>query len=96
VEVDETAERAFYEGWVPFLDGAEQDAAPMVLDAPTTHGPAQTALLADLTARFGAAQGVSTAATSPSLLDPAPSRNPRGDTQAGPMPADVRSPRGGY
>ena len=38
----------------------------------TTNGPATDALLADLTARYGAGKGLSAAATSPSLLDPAP------------------------
>jgi len=36
----------------------------------STNGPATDALLADLTARYGSGQGLSAAATAPSLLDP--------------------------
>ncbi len=38
--------------------------------APNAGGPASALLVADLTSRYGAGQGVSTAATSPSLIDP--------------------------
>ncbi len=43
---------------------------PVAFTPPTAHGPATLLLLADLTARYGPSQGVSTAATAPSLLDP--------------------------
>lgn len=38
--------------------------------APETNGPAASLFLADLTSRYGVGGGVSTAATSPSLIDP--------------------------
>ncbi len=38
--------------------------------APDAGGPASALLLADLTSRYGVGQGVSTAATAPSLIDP--------------------------
>ena len=44
--------------------------SPRELVADPVSGPATAALLADLTTRFGPGQGVSTATTSPSLLDP--------------------------
>jgi len=50
-----------------------------------TSGPATSVLLADLTGRLGPSQGVSTAATAPSLLDPAPpSGGTHGDPRYGP------------
>jgi outer membrane protein assembly factor BamD len=50
-------------------------------------GPATVALLTDLTDRFGPSQGVSTAATAPSLLDPVqPNKGTRGDPRYGPGP----------
>jgi outer membrane protein assembly factor BamD len=63
--------------------------AKPVFDAPTVGatGPATAALLADLTDRYGAGQGVSTAATAPSLLDPErPRTGTRGDPRYGPAP----------
>lgn len=54
------------------------------LPATNVDGPASAQLLADLTARYGPAQGVSTAAVSPSLVDPVKSKtNLLGDRAAG-------------
>jgi len=72
---------------------------PVTLPAPGTGGPASTQLLADLTARYGPGQGVSTAATSPSLLEPTKNKpSLLGDRAAGAgtgMPGSM-APLGGY
>src|SRR5262249_30808226 len=62
----------------PPADAADPPAsvAPVTLPAPGTGGPASTQLLADLTARYGPGQGVSTAATAPSLLEPSSKNKP--------------------
>lgn len=73
---------------------ARTDARPSV-DPRATRGPATAALLADLTVRFGPAQGLSTAATTPTLLDPTvPAKGPRGDAGPGRIPG--AEPPGGY
>ncbi|MBI3767463.1 MAG: outer membrane protein assembly factor BamD [Deltaproteobacteria bacterium] len=63
--------------------------------APESSGPASALLLADLTARYGIGQGVSTAATAPSLIDPVltPKTGGRG---APPPPGGNEAPLGGY
>jgi outer membrane protein assembly factor BamD len=54
-----------------------------------TNGPATSILLADLVGRLGPGQGVSTAATAPSLLDPVqPSGGTHGDPRYGPGRAE--------
>jgi outer membrane protein assembly factor BamD len=62
------------------------DATPSAgLAAAASSGPATATLLADLTRRFGPGQGVSTATTSPSLLDPVPTKpKTSGDPRYGP------------
>ncbi|HEY2385932.1 MAG TPA: outer membrane protein assembly factor BamD [Candidatus Binatia bacterium] len=80
--------------------GADDPPARVVAaTAPTVSGPASTQLLADLTARYGPGQGVSTAATSPSLLDPVKNKaSLLGDRAAGGgagAPSSM-APLGGY
>ncbi len=58
----------------PPAAGADPPAAP-------ANGPATDTLLADLTTRYGAGQGLSAAATAPSLLDPV---TPKTGTKGGP------------
>jgi outer membrane protein assembly factor BamD len=65
------------------------------LPAPSIGGPASALLLADLTARYGHSQGVSTAATSPSLIDPVKAKSTLLNDRAGPS-ANAPGPLGGY
>ncbi len=63
--------KAAQETKVDDKDAAATAAPTMVsLPTPSTGGPASTLLLADLTARYGPGQGMSTATISPSLIDP--------------------------
>ena len=83
--------------------GKDKSAPPQVtvasLPTPSPSGPATTLLLADLTARYGPSQGVSTAATSPSLIDPVKPKgaNPLagGGDHIGPS-SNAPGPLGGY
>jgi outer membrane protein assembly factor BamD len=64
--------------------GAVSSGSAIGLPASNVDGPASAKLLADLTARYGPGQGVSTAAMSPSLVDPVKSKaSLMGDRAAG-------------
>jgi outer membrane protein assembly factor BamD len=66
----------------------------MVTGQVEVSGPATAALLTDLTSRYGPGQGVSTAATAPSLLDPVqPNKGTHADPRYGPGPNE---PPGSY
>ncbi len=69
------------------------DDAP-VAAVPDRDGPATALLLADLTSRYGVGQGVSTAATAPSLIDPVPATKTAGRGAA--VPPGGNEPLGGY
>ncbi len=58
------------------------------------NGPATALLVADLTSRYGAGQGVSTAATAPSLIDPLP--GPKTAGRGASPPPGGNEPLGGY
>ncbi len=68
------------------------------LPAPSVGGPASAQMLADLTARYGPSQGVSTAATAPSLIDPVKSKSSLLSDRAagGGAGAGAPGPLGGY
>jgi outer membrane protein assembly factor BamD len=75
--------------------GGTPEATSASLPAPSIGGPASALLLADLTARYGPSQGVSTAATSPSLIDPIKRKGNLLSDRAGPS-ANAPGPPGGY
>ncbi len=68
--------------------------ASVAAPAPDPPGPATALLLADLTSRYGVGQGVSTAATAPSLIDPVPGAKTAGRGAA--VPPGGNEPIGGY
>ena len=91
------ATRAVEQLAAAYASAGQEDAAKLARDAAAerasagdtspSNGPATDALLADLTSRYGAGQGLSAAATSPSLIDPAPPKSAaKGDTRSGPGP----------
>lgn len=91
------AERAGTES----TEAAKGNAKDAKVVAPATavpaDGPATSLLLADLTARYGPSQGVSTAATAPSLIDPIKPKGvgTSGDPRSGPG-ASGADQLGGY
>jgi outer membrane protein assembly factor BamD len=93
-----SAEKAAHAGGKQAADGdaaAPGDPPPAALDDPPPD-PATARLLADLTARYGPSAPVSTAATAPALIDPAPPKTgTRGDPRYGPR-AGATEPLGGY
>lgn len=77
-------------------DDGKVDVGVTAVTSVRASGPATSLLLADLTTRYGPAQGVSTAATAPSLIDPVkPKTVPDGGARSGPS-AGGADQLGGY